>query len=201
MSTIDAGGKPPVRTMRDIWRVLLVEGIVLMLLGAGALVIPVIASLAAAIILGWLFLAGGLVGLYTTLVGRHAPGYGWALVSSIVTIAAGVLLLGWPLTGAVSITLVLAGYLAVDGVVSILYGISHRNRMTRHWAWLVVNGLLDIVMAFVIVSILSGAAFWLLGVLIGIDFVFGGAALVAIALAARHSEHIEAPFVSDTTLR
>lgn len=202
MSTTDQQGGVPPRTIHDVWRVLLVEGIVLLLLGAGALLIPVFASLAAAITLGWLFLVGGSVGLFTTLVGRHTPGFGWALVSSIVTILAGVFLLGWPLTGVVSITLVLAAYLAVDGIVSILYGVSHRRQMTRHWVWLVVNGIVDIAMSAIIVGVLSGTAYWVLGVLIGIDFIFGGAALIAIALAARHPEHnIEAPYVADTSRR
>jgi len=193
MTSIDMPSPPgSASTIHDVWRVFLVEGIILLLLGAGALLIPAIASVAVAILLGWLFMIGGLVGLATTVMGRKAPGFGWALVSSLVTIAAGVFLVLWPLSGVISLTLVLAVYLAADGVISIFFAIDHRRQMTQRWGWLLLNGILDLVMAAVIFMVLPGAAFWVLGILIGVDFVFAGASLIAIALAARRPGALEA---------
>lgn len=193
MTSIDAPAPPGANsTIRDVWRVFLIEGIILLLLGAGALLIPVVASVAVAILLGWLFLIGGVVGLATSVMGRRAPGFGWALVSSLVTIAAGVFLIGWPLSGVISLTLVLAAYLAADGVVSIFFAIDHRRQMTQRWGFLLFNGILDLVMAAIIFMVLPGSAFWVLGVLIGIDFVFAGASLIAIAMAARHPGAVQA---------
>ena len=193
MTSIDAPIPPGANsTIRDVWRVFLIEGIILLLLGAGALLIPAVASVAVAILLGWLFLIGGAVGLATSVMGRRAPGFGWALVSSLVTIAAGVFLIGWPLSGVISLTLVLAAYLAADGVVSIFFAIDHRRQMTRRWGFLLFNGVLDLVMAAIIFMVLPGSAFWVLGVLIGIDFVFAGASLIAIAMAARHPGAVQA---------
>ena len=193
MTSIDMPNLPGAgSTIRDVWRIFLVEGIILLLLGAGALLIPAVASVAVAILLGWLFMIGGLAGLATTLMGRRAPGFGWALVSSLVTIAAGIFLAIWPLSGVISLTLVLAAYLAADGVISIFFAIDHRRRMTQRWGWLLLNGLLDIAMAAIIFMVLPGAAFWVLGVLIGIDFVFAGASLIAIAMAARHPGAVQA---------
>jgi uncharacterized membrane protein HdeD (DUF308 family) len=187
MTSIDTPNLPGAgSTIRDVWRIFLVEGIILLLLGVGALLIPAVASVAVAILLGWLFMIGGLVGLATTVMGRRAPGFGWALVSSLVTIAAGVFLAVWPLSGVISLTLVLAVYLAADGVISIFFAIDHRRQMTQRWGWLLFNGILDIVMAAIIFMVLPGAAYWVLGLLIGIDFVFAGASLIAIAIAARH---------------
>src|SRR6516162_5267047 len=108
-------------SVREHWRLYLIEGLVLIVLGIGAVLIPVVASLAAAIALGAMFLIGGVVGFVATLMGRHAPGFWCSLLSAIVTIVAGVLLLGWPVGGAISITLVLAAYLVVDGIVSMLF--------------------------------------------------------------------------------
>jgi len=193
MTSIDMPAPPGANsTIRDVWRVFLIEGIILLLLGAGALLIPVVASVAVAIFLGWLFVIGGVVGLVTSFMGRRAPGFGWALVSSLVTIAAGVFLIGWPLSGVISLTLVLAAYLAADGIVSIFFAIDHRRQMTQRWGWLLFNGVLDIAMAAIIFMVLPGAAFWVLGVLIGIDFVFAGASLIAIAMAARHPGAVQA---------
>jgi uncharacterized membrane protein HdeD (DUF308 family) len=166
------------------WRLFLVEGIVLMVLGVGAILVPVLATVTVAIFLGWLFLIGGTVGLVTTLMGRHAPGFWWAILSAIVTIVAGLLLVGWPLTGAFSLTLVLAAFLAADGVISIVYALEHRRQLSARSGWLIVNGVLDLALAVVIFWLLPGAAFWVLGLFIGIDFLFGGASLIGMALAA-----------------
>jgi uncharacterized membrane protein HdeD (DUF308 family) len=179
-------------TIRDVWRVFLVEGIICLLLGAGALLIPAVASVAVALLLGWLFIVGGAVGLATTIMGRNAPGFAWSLVSSLVTVAAGVFLIGWPLSGVISLTLVLAAYLAADGVISIFFAIAHRRQLTRRWGWLFLNGVLDLALAGIIFVVLPGSAYWVLGMLIGIDFLFAGASLIAIAMAARHPGAVEA---------
>jgi uncharacterized membrane protein HdeD (DUF308 family) len=193
MTSIDMPNPPGSgSTIRDIWRVFLVEGIICLLLGAGALLIPAVASIAVALLLGWLFVIGGAVGLVTTIMGRNAPGFGWSLVSSLVTIAAGVFLIGWPLSGVISLTLVLAAYLAADGIISIFFAIAHRRQLTRRWGWLFLNGVLDVGLAAVIFVVLPGSAYWMLGMLIGIDFLFAGASLIAIAMAARHPGAVEA---------
>jgi uncharacterized membrane protein HdeD (DUF308 family) len=168
------------------WQLFLIEGIVLILLGIGAVVVPAIASIAVAIFLGWLLLIGGVVGLVTTLGGRHAPGWIWSLLSAIVTIAAGAVMLGFPLVGAVSVTIVLAAYLVAEGLMSMLIALDHRRGLGSRWGWLFLNGAIDIVLAVMIVWLIPGAALWVLGIIVGIDFLFGGAALIGMALAARH---------------
>jgi uncharacterized membrane protein HdeD (DUF308 family) len=189
MVSIHHGESPDLlsASVRDHWRLYLVEGLVLIVLGIGAVLIPVVASLAAAIALGAMFLIGGVVGFVATLMGRHAPGFWWSLLSAIVTIVAGVLLLGWPVGGAISITLVLAAYLVVDGIVSMLFAVEHRRQLSQRWGWLLVNGILDLVLAAILVWFLPGAALWGLGLIIGIDFIFGGSSLIALALAARNA--------------
>jgi uncharacterized membrane protein HdeD (DUF308 family) len=173
--------------IKEHWSLYLIEGIVLILLGIAAVMVPVVASLAVAVFLGWLFLIGGIVGAFTTLAHRHAPGFWWSLLSALATIAAGLVLLGWPIGGAVSITLVLAAYLVAEGIASIMFAIRHRGRMHSGATWMIFNGVLDVILAVVIVWLLPVGALWALGLFIGIDFLFGGAALVAMALEARHA--------------
>ena len=172
-------------SIKNHWKLFLVEGIVLIVLGIGAILVPVVATLALSIFLGWLFLVGGIVGAVTTLMGRHAPGFWWSLISAIVTIVAGLYLLGWPFAGALSLTVVLAAYLVADGIVSMLFAYEHRGQLAGRWVWLFVNGIIDLFMAGIIIWLLPFAAVWALGLLIGIDFIFGGVGLVGMALAAR----------------
>ena len=174
-------------SIKEHWSLYLTEGIVLILLGIAAVIVPVVASLAVAIFLGWLFLIGGIVGAFTTLAHRHAPGFWWSLLSAVVTIIAGVVLLAWPIGGAVSITLVLAAYLVAEGIASIMFATRHRDRLHSGANWMIFNGVLDVILAVVIVWLLPVGALWALGLFIGIDFLFGGSALVAMALEARHA--------------
>src|SRR5580700_11742469 len=93
--------------IHEHWKLFLVEGIILVILGMAAIIVPPVATFAFAIVIGWLFLISGVVGLITTFYMRGAPGFWWSLLSAVIAIAAGVLLLYQPITGALSLTFVL----------------------------------------------------------------------------------------------
>jgi uncharacterized membrane protein HdeD (DUF308 family) len=163
----------------------LTEGILLVVLGMVAIALPALASLAATAFLGWLLLLSGFVGLISTVRARRAPGFAWSLVSAILGIAAGAVLLWLPLQGTLSLTAVLIAFLFVEGLVSILYALEHRRALTGRWAWMLASGVVDLALAFIIFAGLPGTALWALGLLVGINMLFGGWALIWMALHAR----------------
>jgi uncharacterized membrane protein HdeD (DUF308 family) len=163
----------------------IVEGIILVILGMLAILVPLFATITVTIILGWIFLASGIMGLITTFRGRQAPGFWWSLVSALIAIAVGLILLAEPITGAVSLTWVLIVFFVVEGVATIMYALEHRRELSGRWEWMLVSGIIDLVLAGIIFAGLPGAAAWALGLLVGVNMVFGGVALVAIALHAR----------------
>jgi len=170
----------------DHWRLLFFEGVVLMIFGAFALVLPALAIVAVNLLLGWLFLAVGALGLATTMMARQAPGFWWAVASAIASIIAGIFLTVWPMKGFYAVTLALAGFLVFDGLMMIFFGIDHRRQLSRRWRWLVVNGVIDLFLAPLILLVtFVVAAIWLLPEVIGIDLLFGGWSLVAVAAAAK----------------
>jgi len=175
------------RTLHEHWLLFLIEGIVLVVLGMLAIVVPVVATIAVAILIGWLFLISGVVGLVTTFMARHAPGFWWSLVSAVLGIAAGIVLLGWPISGAVSLTLLLIVFFVIEGVASIMYALEHKKELTGRWAWMLVSGIIDLILAGIIMAGLPGTAAWALGLLVGINMLFGGTSMIAIALHARGS--------------
>lgn len=182
MSMIDISG-----ALRAHWKAFLIEGVVLMLLGAAAILIPTVSTLAVALFLGWLFLIGGVVSLVTTFWMRGAPGFFWSAMSAALGILVGIILIGWPASGAVSLTLVLIVFFVIDGVLSIMYALEHRRALSGRWGWLMVNGIIDLVLAAVIFAGLPAIAAWAIGLLVGIDLLFGGMSLATMALAARKS--------------
>jgi uncharacterized membrane protein HdeD (DUF308 family) len=174
-----------VTSLHEHWRLFLIEGIILVVLGLAAIVIPPIATLAVELLFGWLFLISGIVGAITTFMMRQAPGFWWSLVSAILAIAVGVMLLLWPLSGVLTLTLVLVAFFIIEGVTSILFALEHKRELTGRWGWMLASGIIDLILAAVIMAGLPVTAAWALGLLVGINMVFGGTALIGMALHAR----------------
>jgi uncharacterized membrane protein HdeD (DUF308 family) len=178
-------GLAAARTVRDHWQLFLLEGIALVVLGLLALAAPAFASLAATIFFGWILLISGVIGFIATFRARHAPGFLWSLISAIIGVAAGVLLLAAPLQGTLSLTAIVIAFLLVEGIVTIVYALEHRSGQSGRWGWMLASGVLDLILGGILLSGLPGTAFWALGVLIGINLVFGGTSLIAMSLHAR----------------
>jgi uncharacterized membrane protein HdeD (DUF308 family) len=172
-------------SLRLHWRAFLIEGIVLLILGIFAILIPNVATLAVEVFIGWVLLISGVVGLISTFRMRGAPGFGWSLLSAVVGIAAGFVLLAWPLSGVLSLTLILTAFLTIEGVASIMLALSHRHGFSARWALLVVSGVIDLILAAMIFLNLPSTAAWAIGLLVGINMVFGGSTLISMALQAR----------------
>src|SRR5262249_16881967 len=100
--------------------------------------------------------------------------------------AAGVVLLLWPVNGILSLTLILIAFFIVEGGATIFYAVEHRDQLSGRWVWMLISGIIDIILAAIILTGLPGTAGWALGLLVGINMVFGGAALIGMAMAARN---------------
>jgi len=173
-------------TVRAHWKAFLFEGILLVVLGLDAMIVPPLASIAVIIFLGWMFLITGAAGLALTFWAREMPGFWWSLVSAVLAIGAGIVLLVRPVEGTLTLTFVVGAYFLAEGVASIMYALQHRKELSERWSWMLFAGVMDIVIAFLIISGLPGSAVWAIGLLVGINLVFGGASLIGMALAARN---------------
>ena len=172
-------------SMHDHWGLFLAEGTAVIILGLAAIIVPPIAGLFATVVLGWLLLVAGVVGLVATFRAREAPGFAWSLLSAVAAVVAGGLLLWNPLQGLVTLTYVLIAFFIVDGVLNIILGIVHRRELTGKWEWMLVNGVIDLILAGIIILGFPGTLVWSFGLLVGIDMIFGGGTLIAVALEAR----------------
>jgi uncharacterized membrane protein HdeD (DUF308 family) len=171
--------------IRGHWKFFLAEGIILIILGLAAILVPEIATLAFAIFFGWLLLISGVVGLLSTFKMRPAPGFWWSLLSAVLAIVVGVLLLGWPIRGAISLTLLLIAFFLIEGFASIMFAVEYRRDLPARWGWMVVSGIVDLILAALIFFGLPSSAAWAIGLLLGINMVFGGTTLIVMALDAR----------------
>jgi len=173
--------------VREHWKAFLIEGILLVILGLAAIIVPPLASLAVTIFLGWLFLISGIAGLALTFWARQMPGFWWSLVSAALAVVAGAILLARPVQGTLTLTIVVGAYFLAEGIATIMYALEHRRELSQRWSWLLVAGLMDILIGIIIVTGLPGSALWAIGLLVGINLLFGGASLIGMALAARNA--------------
>ena len=185
------------RSIHDYWTLFLFEGVALVSLGLLAIIIPSIASSAATLFIGWLFIASGVIGLVTTFWARHILGFWWSLVSALLGILVGTVLIahrsndlygglmGWPLETIGPLRMVLVLFFLIEGGASIMFAFEHRRQFSGRWAWMLASGVLDIGLASIIIFDLPGTSAWTMGLLIGINLIVGGASLIAMGLHAR----------------
>lgn len=174
-----------VKALHQHWKLYLAEGLLLLVLGLIAIVVPAVATLAVTLVFGWLFLLSGIIGLITTFWMRGAPGFWWSLASAALAVLAGGYLLAQPIAGALSLTVVLIAFFIIEGIASVFFARDHRRDLSGQWGWMLLSGLVDLVLAVMLIAGLPSTAVWALGLLVGINMVFGGVALTAMALHAR----------------
>ena len=120
-----------------------------------------------------------------TFWARQMPGFWWSLISAALAVVAGIILLAQPVQGTLTLTIVVGAYFLAEGVATIMYALEHRRELSERWSWMLFAGLMDILIAAMIITGLPGSAEWAVGLLVGINLLFGGATLIGMALAAR----------------
>jgi uncharacterized membrane protein HdeD (DUF308 family) len=183
--SLDAAREAVGRAIHEHWKLFLIEGIILVVLGLLAIAVPPLAGLTITILFGWLFLISGVAGLVTTFMMRQAPGFWWSLISAALGVLVGGWLIAQPGLGMVSLTYLLIAFFIIEGVVTIMYALEHRRELSGRWGWMLTSGVVDLLLAAIIVSGLPGTIAWALGLIVGINLVFGGASMIGMALAAR----------------
>ncbi len=163
------------------WGWILAYGILSALLGIAAFVFPVPATYAATLVIGAFFIAAGIVSIGAGVFGKGAEGRGYAIGFGLVSLIAGLILAFEPVTGAFSLTLVAAAWLAARGVLELVLGF----RMRRRRGWMIALGLINIALAVLIFVTLPISALTLIGYTLGVSFLFGGATSIAAGLDHR----------------
>jgi uncharacterized membrane protein HdeD (DUF308 family) len=160
----------------------LFEGILMLVLGVLALLFPVRTSGVITAVVAVAFLVGGLVGWVNNLIRARQLGRWlsfWRLVVSTVFLVAGITMLQQlgagtltALRPVVSLTLALGIVFLVEGIVAV--GVSLSHRQVRGWGWGLVNGLVTMILGVLILSMKVGAMLSVLGILVGVSFLFSG---------------------------
>lgn len=164
------------------WVWYLALGIALVILGAIILASPVIPTLAAVLVFGWMMVLGGVIQLVGAFWARFWSGVFASLVSGLLYLIVGVMTFRHPGTADLALTLLIASYLIVGGLFRIIASMQVRH---HGWGWGVLSGAISALLGFSIFATAPVSALWVLGTLIGVDMLFQGWAWILLALAVR----------------
>ena len=167
------------------WKLFLAEGIFLIILGVIAIIVPHFFTVAIVVCLGWILLFGGIFLITRALLFFRMPGFGLWLFMGILQFIIGYLFLAQPLQGILTLTLLMTLFFALEGIAKISFALMMRP--LAHWGFVLFSGITALILAVVVWMGWPGTAEWLLGLLFGINMLFGGWSLVNISL--RHKDN------------
>jgi uncharacterized membrane protein HdeD (DUF308 family) len=154
-------------------------------LGVAAIAFPWVASVAVELLIGWILVISGALGLVYAFRASRRAGLFFSLLGALLSLGVGVVLLAYPLSGVLTVTLLIALLFATGGVFRILLAL--QLRPLDHWGWMLVSGILALILAGLILTQWPEAATWVIGVLLGIDLIFAGWTSIFLSLSARRA--------------
>ncbi len=181
MSTAMPGMPPELReALAKSWKMLMTAGIISIVLGAIAIIVPPLASVTITLLVGILLLVGA-VAYVAEAISRGTTGHRiWSAIVAVIYVIAGVWLIINPAEGTITLTWVLAIFFLVIGIFRILVGIQARGQVPNA-GWTIVNGVLAVIIAVLVIANLPSSAAWAIGLLVGIQLLFDGIMMVVAA--------------------
>lgn len=161
----------------------LVQGIVLCVLGLLAIGGPLLTTLLIDILVGWLFMMGGIIRILSLIKAKDLPGYWWSMLGAVLAIVLGLVLIAKPTEGALTLTMVMVVLFAIEGVSAILSATLFRQH-SSNWGWLLVSGIVNLILVVMILQGWPDTAAWAIGLLAGINLFFMGVSILMLALSA-----------------
>ena len=167
-------------TVRRSWGWFLVFGILLTVLGIVCIGKAQTATTFSILALGWVLLISGVLWLVNSFYAFSWHGFFLYLLNAIIRGVTGYLLIRHPNAGAEGVTMLLAALFIVGGLFR---AIGSSVIQFPRWGWTLVSGLVSIALGIYLMTIWQTASTFFVGMIIGIDLIFDGAALIGFASA------------------
>jgi uncharacterized membrane protein HdeD (DUF308 family) len=166
------------------WRWLLASGIALVVLGVIAFGDTIMVTIISVALLGWLLILSAIFHAVQWLRGRETRHF-LDLTGLVLDLVAGLILLINPALGALTLTLVLAFFFLVGGLMRLFGAVSSD---APHRAWTILNGLVSALLGILLWVHWPGSGLWFIGLAIGIELIFRGWAWIMLAVLLRRRQ-------------
>lgn len=169
------------------WKWVLFKGIIYLILGIVAMVVPKLFTLSVELVVGWLFLIGGVIQGVRAFQRRKTGDFASTLLLAAIYIVAGLFLLLDPSAGRITLTVLLIAFFIIEGLAKLL--LSFQLRKLPFWGWLLFSGLVSLAIAGLIIAGWPSTTKWVLGFLVGINLVVLGISEISMGLGLhRHQQ-------------
>jgi uncharacterized membrane protein HdeD (DUF308 family) len=158
-------------------------GILMVVCGFLAISLPLASSIGIVIVLAWLILFAGIAHLFFAFHSHSVGAVLWQVLLAIVYGIAGIYMLMHPLLGVLSLTLLLAVFLLVEGILEI--ALYFRIRRVRHAGWVLFDGIVTLILGIFIWAQWPSSSVWVIGTLVGISLIFSGVSRFMLSRAVR----------------
>jgi uncharacterized membrane protein HdeD (DUF308 family) len=157
-------------------------GITMLVLGGLAIAYDVTATLASVLVFGWLLLLAGVTQIVHAFQVRSWSGFFLYLLDGIIRATVGTLLVAYPGSGAVTLTLMLSVYFIVGGLFKTFGSIVLQF---PSWGWSVASGLVSVALGVMLAMQWPVSGLWFIGFAVGLDLILYGWALLMFAAAIK----------------
>ncbi len=164
--------RPLINLIKLYKNLFIAEGIAFIILGIFAMLLPQLFALTLDYFIGWLFILSAIALGYRAIVAKSMPNKTAILVNALLYLVLGILLLVYPLSGILTLTLLIAFYFLFDGCTKIYAAI--QMKALKSWVWILTSGILSLILAALILASWPGQASWILGMLVGINLFITG---------------------------
>jgi uncharacterized membrane protein HdeD (DUF308 family) len=165
------------------WSIFL--SIVLIIFGIFGILVPDISGLGITLAIGWLLIVSGFTHLIFAWKVHVTSRRLWELLLGVVYIVTGFYLIRHPLAGLLSLTLILAFYLAFEGILELI--LAFHLRPHSGWGWTLFDGIITLILAIMIWRTWPTSTVWAIGTLVGISMLFSGISRLMVSLAAKRA--------------
>lgn len=172
---------------QDHWKLFLLQGAGLILLGTATAILPNVTVLAIGALIGWLLLISGLFRLASGFGTKVGPGHWSSMLLSALMTLLGAGLAFYSKENDFELRIVLAGYLAVHAIASLILASSLRKE-TGTWLVVIVGAIVDALLATLTLAQWPSTSGWVLGLYLGVNLAIAGLALTFVALGVK--DHI-----------
>jgi uncharacterized membrane protein HdeD (DUF308 family) len=160
-------------------------GILLVVLGIAAIFLPFFSTVVIETWIGLILASAGVSGIVYAIQTRTEDGFIWKLLLGGLYIATGILLFVYPLTGVLTLTLLLGSFLLTEGVFETI--LAFKLKPQPNWGWVLANGLLTIAFGAIVWFQWPSDSAWLIGTVVGASVLSTGIARIGMSL--NHSAH------------
>jgi uncharacterized membrane protein HdeD (DUF308 family) len=175
-------GTTEVEALRGTGLFLVVMGVALIVVGFAAIGSAFIATFTTVLVFGILLIAGAVAQVITAIMGRQWRGFFLHLLTGVLYFVTGMFLIDSPVAAALGLTLMIAAYLMVGGILRIALALVERF---HSWGWVLLNGVVSLVLGVSIWRQWPLSGLWVIGLFVGIEMLFSGLAWLMLGLGVR----------------